>query len=244
MKKSFAALMCLVAATSFAGINNVLVSFHTSGPDKYADGTTVVDGEIYALVWTPAGATFAGINADGSAIAPSKIAKKAPIARGGKCPNVTFQIPEEDANANYPGGTWSVVLLDTRRFAADADGKVLLDASGDKVVEGVGGKIGGYGEVADAGTGRMVQTSSVGDVIAGAKAACPDFKVTGFKVLGDKAYIYAKGSLAGVTFGVAKAENPEKIGEAKPTLQYAVGAEQDWVFIAPADGAKNFYKVD
>lgn len=243
MKKSFAALMCLVAATSFAGMNNIVVTFGTKGPDKYADGTTVVDGEVYALVWTPSGAAFAGINADGSAIAPSKIVRKVACAENGGCPNMQFQIPEEEAKS-YPGGTWSVVLLDTRRFAADADGKVLLDASGNKVVEGVRGKVGGYGEIAKANTTMGSAERTVSDVIADAKAACPDFKVTGFKVMGDKAYIYAKGSLAGVTFGVAKAENPEKVGEAKPTLQYAVGAEQDWVFIAPADGAKNFYKVD
>ena len=54
MKKSVIAVFAGLAATAaFAGMNNVLVSFSTVGPDCYADGATVLDGECSALVWTP-----------------------------------------------------------------------------------------------------------------------------------------------------------------------------------------------
>ena len=40
----------LLCAGAFAAQNDALVSFSTPGPDKYADGTTVLDGEYYAIV--------------------------------------------------------------------------------------------------------------------------------------------------------------------------------------------------
>ncbi|MBQ4198785.1 MAG: hypothetical protein II649_02765, partial [Kiritimatiellae bacterium] len=67
-------LMTMVGVAGFAfaataGINDSLLGFSTVGPDKYADGKTVMDGECYALVWTKDGATFGGIDASGKAIA-------------------------------------------------------------------------------------------------------------------------------------------------------------------------------
>ena len=63
MKKT--ALLFAAAAMSagvFAGLPSY-VMFSSTGPDKYADGTPVLDGEVYALVWTKTGTTFAGFNA-------------------------------------------------------------------------------------------------------------------------------------------------------------------------------------
>ena len=246
MKKLIVAAFATAMATSlFAGMNNVLVTFHTNGPDKYADGTTVVDGEIYALVWTPTGSTLAGFNADGTAIAPSKVALKAPIAKGGKCPPVQFQLDEEFARVNYPNGTWAVCLLDTRKFAADSTGKILTDAKGDKIVESVGGSMNGYGAVADASTGRMVSAKAAGDVVAAAKAKKPSFKVTDFKVIGDNVFIYAKGNLAGVTFDVDSAATPDMKNAKRETKYATKGAGDDeFIFIAPKDGEKAFYDIN
>ena len=42
MKKTVFGLSLLVGALAFAGVDNVVVTFSTQGPDKYADGTTVV----------------------------------------------------------------------------------------------------------------------------------------------------------------------------------------------------------
>ena len=161
MKKTIAFLAAgLCAGTLLAGMNNVVIQFSTVGPDKYADGTTVMDGECYALVWTPDGATFGGINSKGEAIGGNDkgqkctVAVKAPIASGGKCPNVQFQIDEAFAERNYPGGTWGVYLLDTRKFVTEevtvtVDGKevtqtqVKVDADGKKLSTGVGGSVSG-----------------------------------------------------------------------------------------------------
>lgn len=112
-------LMTMVGVAGFAfaataGINDSLLGFSTVGPDKYADGKTVMDGECYALVWTKDGATFGGIDASGKAIADTdEVVLVAPVAKDGRCPNVLFQIDAEKA-ASLKDGSYGVYLLDTR----------------------------------------------------------------------------------------------------------------------------------
>lgn len=100
----------LAASLAFADADNILVAFSTVGPDKYADGATVLDGERYALVWSAT--QFGGFNADGTAaVAGDKVLKVAPFARNGRCIPTLFQT----ARSNVPvGGTLSVYLMDTR----------------------------------------------------------------------------------------------------------------------------------
>ena len=109
-----------LAFAATAAMDDALLTFSTVGPDKYSDGTTVLDGECYALVWTKTGATFGGIAADGTAVAETdKIVLVAPVAKGGKCPKVVFEVDADDMAKKYKGGSWSVLLLDTRRWGAD-----------------------------------------------------------------------------------------------------------------------------
>ena len=54
MKKTIAVLFAIASAAAFAGMNDLIVSFSTPGPDKYADGTEVKVGECYSLVYTKA----------------------------------------------------------------------------------------------------------------------------------------------------------------------------------------------
>ena len=103
-----------LAFAATAAIDDALLAFSTVGPDKYADGTTVLDGECYALVWTKNGATFGGIAADGTAVAETdEIVLLAPVAKGGRCPYVLFQIDSATAD-RLADGTYGVYLLDTR----------------------------------------------------------------------------------------------------------------------------------
>ena len=106
----------------FAAANDVVLTFSTPGPDTYADGSTVLDGESYALVWTKAGVTFGGISADGKLLSASdKIVLVAGVAEGGKCPTTVFEIEAADFAA-YEGGSFALYLLDTRM--KDAEGSV------------------------------------------------------------------------------------------------------------------------
>ena len=138
MKKSVVVMIAAVAAgAAFAAQNNALVTFSTRGPDTYADGTTVLDGECYALVWSPDGTTVT-FEADGG-LKGGKMVLAAPFAKGGRCPKVLFDVDAKLYEKELASGTWGVYLLDTRRWDANGnakpagtvDGKVrLVNAAG------------------------------------------------------------------------------------------------------------------
>ena len=52
---------------------STLLTVSSTGPDCYADGSPVVDGEYYALVSIDSGANFAGFAADGTVVDPAKL---------------------------------------------------------------------------------------------------------------------------------------------------------------------------
>lgn len=112
MKKTIAAIVALASAAVFAGANDLLVMFSTPGPDKYADGRVVIDGEFYALVWTAS---------DGL----EKIVLSRALAKDGKCDPFLFIVDENDVG-NYKNGSWGVYLLDTRNFTT-GDGTTLSE---------------------------------------------------------------------------------------------------------------------
>lgn len=99
---------------SLASNQDKVARFSTPGPDCYADGTLVVDGECYALVWSPKGSTFAGFNADGTTVSSAdRVVLAAPLAVNGRCRDSLFQISAEEY-AELAGGVWAVCLVDTR----------------------------------------------------------------------------------------------------------------------------------
>ena len=117
MKKTIAVLFALLSVAAFAGADKDLnISFSTPGPDQYADGTTVLDNEYYALVWTPANG------------GEQTIVCAVKAAKNGKCVPVLFTVDAE----TYKEGTFGVYLLDTRVFATDENG--------DTKVTGLAGK--------------------------------------------------------------------------------------------------------
>ncbi len=107
-----AVVTCSVCA--FGSVQDRLARFSTPGPDRYADGSIVRDGECYALVWSPAGTTFSGFNADGTAVSSrDRVVLAGALALGGRCRDAIFQIPAKDY-AELQGGEWAVCLVDTR----------------------------------------------------------------------------------------------------------------------------------
>ena len=206
MKKTLmAGFFGLLAAATFAGKGNVVVTFYTTGPDKYADGQTVVDGETYALVWTPEGSEFAGINADGTAVAPSKIALKAPVAKDGKCPIVKFEIDEGYATANFPGGTWGVYLLDTRVIVA-ANGETGAAATATGAAGG--SAVHGYGLVG-AANGQFASASAASASAAAVPADKQDVKITNIKLVDGKVFIYVSGTLSTADYVLSAGATPD-----------------------------------
>lgn len=112
LKNLVFACSAALAVGAFADAGNTLITFSTQH-DTYADGSTVKDGEWYALCWSP-NKTFAGINADFTATGAAnneKILLAAPLAEGGRCPTTVFQV---DSSVAPEDGYWFVYLVDTR----------------------------------------------------------------------------------------------------------------------------------
>ena len=248
MKKILVSAFAAVAsAAAFAGMNNVVITFSTPGPDKYSDGTTVVDGEKYALVWTPDGETFAGINADGTAAGASKVVFAVPAAVGGRCPRVEFQVDEDYVASKYPNGTWGVVMLDTRTFLLDADGKpVILD--GNRKVDSVGGtnEVNGYGVIGEVKAARGGDVCSSGGVAAASGAAAADTPAPKVKSVSfDENYVYVTitATKPAFKYTLAAGDEPDAIVE-KPCDPSTYGSAKDVILVKPKKAGGEFFKVN
>jgi len=126
MKKALSLVSGLLMAVSVlgeAGLAHLTLSFSTPGPDTYADGTPVLVGETYLLVYVKAGAAFQGLYTDGTLVDPenNRIAARAAAVAGAKCGFNAIQYPAELFPA---GGSWAIVVLDTRTAAGAVGGLV------------------------------------------------------------------------------------------------------------------------
>ena len=111
------AVIMLAPVCAFGSMQDKLARFSTPGPDRYADGSIVRDGECYALVWSPAGTAFAGFNADGTPVSSrDRVVLAGALAQDGKCRDAVFQIPAAEYEA-LKDGEWAVCLVDTRNLA-------------------------------------------------------------------------------------------------------------------------------
>lgn len=248
MKKLLALGSVLVLATAaFAGMNDALLTFSTKGPDKYADGQTVLDGECYALVWTKAGATFGGIAADGAAVLPTdKVVLVAPVAKNGRCPTVLFQVDSKIiADEKLEGGSWGVYLLDTR---VSKDGVVSVKGA----PNGKLALVNGFGEVAKAKTVGAVGTTTLeqmetkvdGSQVAATGAALPkDVKqprIKAIKIEGQYVKLTVENLpgfvriVGGATLDAAAAQG---------AAQEANGGAEDVIIYAPKAEGSGFFKA-
>ena len=168
MKKTIAAICAFASAVAVAGMNDLLISFSTPGPDKYADGTDVQVGECYSLV---------GTKADGS----QDIVLNYQTKLAGKCSQVVYMVDEVTA-AKYT--KWDVYLTDTRDFAKD--GKPAgLDDKGQPKVKNVQAPV----AAAVASSGSQFASATVKEGVAAgaydlAAAEVPQPEVKGIKIVG------------------------------------------------------------
>ncbi len=234
MKKTIAALAALVSAAVFAGQNDLLITFSTPGPDKYADGSVVLDGESYALVWTP--------NAGGDSLT----VLLAPFAKGGKCQPTLFSIDESNVS-KYDDGTWSVYLLDTRDFENDATGNTMTKATLADVNAGKG--YNAKAKVVDGivTTGTFNSAPSVPAVAAGdfdlESAGVPSPKVTGIQVLDDNVAVTVSNTVPFVGYTLQAGDDAFNFSVPDGASSANGKAGADIMLVTPKKDGAQFFKV-
>jgi len=232
-----------LAVASFAAVDDTLISFSTPGPDKYADGTDVLPGECYALVWSQDG-KFEGIKADGTTVDPADkvvivagVAKKG--ANGTYCPPLLYQVDAELAKT-LQNGVYAVYLLDTR--VTEADGAVAVggvDENGAlKAVNSYGAVSGDTTAAAGNGAIAKATTTAVGGAAVATFVEVEAPVITAIKPNGTKITISTSGLSPVVDYKVVTGAKP---GEVATELDAKVDAKGDFTFDKPANGA--FFKV-
>lgn len=226
MKKTIAALCALGTAAVFA--SELLVTFSTPGPDKYADDTTVLDNECYSLVYT---------HADGS---QEKILT-VPAARDGKCAPVLFRISD---SSKYNGGEWGVYLLDTRDFAADATGKTLSAFGSDGQPEVINVSAVVANGIASSGINDATATDAVA---AGAydlaAANVPQPKVTGIKIIGANVVVTVKDTVPYVGYTLQSASGLQGFSVPEGAAAANGNVSDEIILVTPKVDGAQFFKV-
>ena len=232
-----------LAVASFAAVDDTLISFSTPGPDKYADGTDVLAGECYALVWSADG-QFDGIKADGTTVDPAdKVVLVAGVAKQGAngtyCPPLLFQVDAELAKT-LEKGVYAVYLLDTRVTAADGAVAVGgVDENGAlKAVNSYGSVSGDTTAAAGASSITKATTTAVGGASVATLVEVEAPIITAIKPNGTKITISASGLSPVVDYKVVTGTKP---GEIATELDAKADANGNFTFEKPANGA--FFKV-
>lgn len=240
--KLLLAFLCVLPSlrplNAAVGADDVFISFSTKGPDRYADGSVVRDGETYALVWSKDG-KFDGFTAAFEPIDPDdRIVLSGALAKGGRCPDVLFQVPAKTA-AGLAAGVYGVYLLDTR--CVFKDGTTGLNAPS----AASSGTVNGYGSVS-----AQVYSTSLNKVfngeasIASSPAVAPSSlkqpRIKAMEIRGENVFLTVE-NLKGFmrVSGGKNIKSPDYVGAAEETD----GGENDVILVAPKTGDKGFFSV-
>lgn len=255
-----AALQLLVVLSSLsvmAASDDVLLVFSTRGPDHYAEGAPVQEGEMYAVVWMAAGREFAGFDMNGKVLDADNNALivAMPLARyserigGGYCPITMFRISGSVAK-DFVGGTYALALLDTRAAAENGDlvpsGKIanlkgwsLVEKSSISAVVG-----GGVGQAIDAGAENGTTVSTSSEVPAGEDVPQP--RITGIKVQDGYVRLTVKGTSPRLLYNVAAGAHPGRRTDRRAALSPIQGharADREIELIVPVRDDQSFFTV-
>ncbi len=243
----------LLAFSAIAGIGDKVVRFSTSGTDRYVDGSVVVDGECYALVWSPAGSTFGGFNADGTAASDNDfVVLAAPLAKGGKCRDTLFQIPAEEY-AELEGGNFAVCLVDTRNANGAPAGvtEKSLPARVNRwglIESGITVQsAGSISPLLASSAKTTLRSSASGCVYASRLSSVPAStkqpKITGMEFDGGRVRLTVEDTVPYLTYNVASGDSPDALVEDElgSTVDGADGSSVE--LKARASGSSRFYRV-
>jgi len=242
MKSMIFGIAALFACAAFAAQNDALVSFSTPGPDTYADGTVVLDGECYALVWSPKNAVFE-LLADGTATG-GEIVLTAPVAKGGRCPSIVFQVPADKVDG-YKNGEWSVYLLDTRRIGTDGVAKPAgVKADGSAKLVNAAGEVAGSKVALSSGTVSRFAGSdaSCASVATGVPEGVPRPEIAAIRVAGGNVYVTVQNTVPFLQYDLTAGDTPDAVTESVNNPRTGDDAGEV-ILVAPAKGEGQFFKV-
>jgi hypothetical protein len=247
MRKKVITLLfsCCICAFAFANsVEDARIAFSTQGPDRYADGSVVLDGECYALVWSKDG-EFDGFSANGECVDDEeRIVLIAPVAKGGRCPKVLFQIPAAEAN-ELSGGKYAVYLLDTRVAAGESvrprgtvNGKLAL-------INGYGAAsanlaLGGSSSDKTAQESETGRKGQVASSLAAAPADCAQPRIKAMRIEGDNVFLTVE-NLKGF-MRVSSGGNVAASDMTDAAVETQGGAE-DVTLVTRKPGTSGFFKV-
>ena len=239
MKKILMTILAMIAAsTVLANQGSVLLTFSTIGPDRYADGTTVKDGERYALTWTRTGATFAGITLEGKAAGDQTdnvVLTVKKLAKGGHCMEYVYEVPAAKVDTYVGKGTFSVHLLDTRIADGTPGGKAV----------GVNGYSVSQPSVSSSST--MLQSVSSDAVCADNASVVPNSIhapiIKSIEVKDGIVRLTVKQTSKLLRYGVSSGETPAVLADDTSFPRKDGKDDGDIVIEAPAKGVGGFFKV-
>ena len=238
------ALAIAFSGAAYAAQNDALITFSTKGPDVYADGSAVLDGECYALVWSTAN-TPVTFEADGG-VKGGKLVLAAPVAKDGRCPKILFEVNADRYETELKSGTWSVYLLDTRRW--DASGAVVPAGTVNGRVHSVNATGSVTGSSISVASGYMASKVVPSPVVAGAATAVPEGtpqpKISGIRVDGANVYITVKGTVPYLQYDLASGNTPDAVTEKANSPQVGADRQDDEiVLVTPVREGGAFFKV-
>ena len=236
-------LMILAAAAAtlpaLAGQDNLLATFSTTGPDRYADGTVVKDGESYALVWTAKGKTFAGITVDGKAVGSqddNRVLCVAALAENGHCPDVVVEVHKLVADLYAGAGTFSLHLLDTRR----ADGTPGGVEAG---VNGSGATQAFTLSAAEQLQGGVATNAALAATASELPASIPQPRIKSIEVKDGIVRLTVERTSKKVRYGVSSGATPGELAADADFAPQDGNDAGDIVITAPAKGGSGFFSV-
>lgn len=227
-------LAAIAAGATFAAANDLLITFSTPGPDKYADGTTVLNGERYALCWSTDFSAFS-IKPDGTAEG-GKVVLAAPVAKGGRCPTTVFEIDAGYVAKNFKGGEWAVYLLDTRKFSATG-----VASLGPASSVNTFGLVGNSVAVSSGSAGGLLTGSAAVATSATGEVAAPS--ITGIKVDGGKVYVTVKGAPY-LGYGLVEGLTPDTVTTDVEGASAQATGEEEITIVTDAKEGGAFFKVN
>ena len=250
MKKIIAGIVMIAGLAVFADAANTLIYFRTVGPDTYADGSTVLDGERYALVWSQDG-NFGGITAECTPVREGdRIIAVLSAAKGGCCPMAVYQIPSNEAPSS---GVYEVYLLDTRVLDDKGEFSGFSPWNGNKpsvvrkassAVSSYAAKTAGEGPAQNESSESSASTAIATAVPTAAQGTKPE--VTAIKVDGPNVYITVKNTLPFLEYNVAGNDTIEGIDQAENKgvpRQGGATVNEEITIVVPKENSGKFFKV-